>query len=133
MDAVLVYMPLSNSEIMGYWIKRKRAFAYALKGVARLFTDEAHAKIHLMAAVCVTACGFFFGIEKWEWCAVLICIGGVFMAEAFNTAVEKLADRVTTDRDPLIGAAKDIAAGAVLLFVVAAVIVGVIVFMPHFF
>lgn len=54
------------------------------------------------------------------------------MAEAFNTAIEKLADRVTCERDPLIGAAKDVAAGAVLLFAIASVAVGLIVFIPHF-
>ena len=52
------------------------------------------------------------------------------MAEGFNTAVECLADKVSPEYDPLIGRAKDIAAGAVLLFVIAAVAVGLIVFIP---
>lgn len=117
---------------MSYLSKRARAFKYAFVGIKRLITGEAHAKIHLLAAVCVIVFGILFRIERWEWCAVLLCIGGVFMAEAFNTAVEKLANRVTEKRDPLIGAAKDVAAGAVLLFVIASVAVGLIVFIPHF-
>lgn len=116
---------------MSYFPDRVKAFGYAFKGIAALITREAHAKIHLLAAVGVIACGFWFEIEKWEWCAVLLCIGGVFMAEAFNTAVEKLADRITSSHDPLIGSAKDVAAGAVLLFVLAAIVVGLIVFIPH--
>lgn len=55
------------------------------------------------------------------------------MAEAFNTAVEKLADRVTREKDPLIATAKDVAAGAVLLMVLAAVVVGCIIFLPKIF
>lgn len=52
------------------------------------------------------------------------------MAEAFNTAVEALADKVSPGYDPLIGRAKDLAAGAVLIFVLAAVAVGLIIFIP---
>ncbi len=55
------------------------------------------------------------------------------MAEGFNTAIEKLCDKVSPQRDPLIEIAKDIAAGAVLLFVFSAVIIGLIVFLPHIF
>ena len=117
---------------MSYLKNRARAFKCAFIGIGRLFSQEAHAKIHLFAAVCVIAAGLIFKIERWEWCAVLLCIGGVFMAEAFNTAVEKLADRITRERNPLIGAAKDVAAGAVLLFVLASVAVGLVVFIPYF-
>lgn len=117
---------------MSYLKKRVAAFGYAFKGIARMFCGEAHAKIHLVATVGVIAFGFIFHISRWEWCAVILCIGGVFMAEAFNTAIEKLADKITRERDPLIAAAKDVAAGAVLLFVMAAVTVGLIVFLPKF-
>lgn len=115
---------------MGYWYKRKKAFGYAFKGIYYLFSQEAHAKIHLLAMICVIIAGFIFKIDAREWCAVILCIGGVFMAEAFNTAIEKLADRITNQQDALIGAAKDVAAGAVLLFVLAAVAVGLIIFIP---
>lgn len=81
-------------------------------------------------AVLVIAAGFIFSISRMEWCAVVLCIGGVLMAEAVNSAIEALADKVSPERDPLIGRAKDIAAGAVLLFVIAAVVVGLIVFIP---
>lgn len=116
---------------MNYLQKRRRAFKAAFIGVARLFTREAHAKIHLFAALCVIACAIIFKVSRWEWCALILCIGGVFMAEAINTAVEKLADRITREQDPLIGAAKDVAAAAVLLFAFATVAVGLIVFIPH--
>lgn len=118
---------------MTYWQKRKKAFACAFKGIETLFSHEAHAKIHLSAAICVIVCGFIFQLEKWEWCAISLCIGGVLMAECFNTAIEYLADRVTTDYDLQIGRVKDMAAGAVLLFVFSAVAVGLVIFIPHIF
>ncbi len=111
---------------------RKRIFAFRCAGVGiyRFFRDETHPKIHLFATVCVIAAGAFFGVSPLEWCLLLICIGGVLMGEAVNSAVEKLADRITREHDPLIGAAKDIAAGAVLMFVCAAVAVGLIILIP---
>lgn len=118
---------------MKYLKKRKAAFKYAGIGIYKLFREEAHAKIHLLAAVCVIAAGIIVRINATEWCLVSLCIGGVFMAEAFNTAVEKLADKVTREKDPLIATAKDVAAGAVLLMVMAAVAVGLIIFIPKIF
>ena len=114
-----------------YFQKRRKAFGYAWNGIIYLFRNEAHAKIHLLAAVCVIAAGVIFGISRWEWCSVLLCIGGVFMAESFNTAIEKISDKVSKERDPLIKIAKDVGAGAVLLFVMASVAVGFIVFLPY--
>ena len=52
------------------------------------------------------------------------------MAESFNSAIEALADKISPDKDPLIGKAKDLAAGAVLLFVIVAVAAGLIIFIP---
>ena len=118
---------------MNYWQKRKNAFRYAFAGVGRLFRDEAHAKIHAIAAMAVIAAGFIFNIERWEWCAAIICIGGVFMAEAVNTALEKVCDKVCVERHPLIGQAKDMAAGAVLLMAICAAAVGLIIFLPYIF
>lgn len=52
-------------------------------------------------------------------------IGLVMMAELMNAALETLADRLHPERHPEIGAAKDMAAGAVLAASVAAVLVAV--------
>lgn len=95
-----------------------------------LFGSEANAKVHLAAAVLVVITGFLLRLSPAEWSAIIICIGGVFMAEGFNTALEKVCDKVSPEKNPLIGAAKDVAAGAVLLFVIGAVAVGLIIFVP---
>ncbi|MDE5808583.1 MAG: diacylglycerol kinase family protein [Muribaculaceae bacterium] len=113
-----------------YLNKRKKAFGYAWEGIRTLFKGEAHAKIHLIAAGLVIVAGFVFRLDKAEWCAVILCIGIVFMAEGFNTALERVCDKVSPERNPLIKDAKDIAAGAVLLFVLSAVAVGLIIFIP---
>ena len=116
----------------GFWKKRAKSFVYAWKGIRTLFGSEANAKVHLAAAVLVVIAGFLLRLSPAEWSAIIICIGGVFMAEGFNTALEKVCDKVSPEINPLIGAAKDVAAGAVLLFVIGAVAVGLIIFIPKF-
>jgi diacylglycerol kinase (ATP) len=55
----------------------------------------------------------------------------VWLGEALNTAVELLADAVSPTPHPLIGRAKDVAAGGVLLAAGAAVVIGLMVFIPY--
>lgn len=112
------------------WAARGRSFRYAAKGIVRLFCEEHNARIHAVAAIVAVAFGCWLGLSAGEWCAVVLCIGAVVAAEALNSAVEALADRITTDHDPLIGKAKDFAAAAVLLTAIAAATVGAIVFIP---
>lgn len=88
-------------------------------------------RIHLAVAVAVLTAGLLFQIERYEWMAVVVCVVGVIAAECFNTSIERLADRVQPDLDPLIGQAKDCAAGAVLCVSIGAVVVGLIVFWPR--
>ena len=59
------------------------------------------------------------------WCAlVLLATGLVLMAEAVNGAIEHLADAVHPAHHPLIGVAKDAAAGAALIASLTALGVG---------
>lgn len=113
------------------WKKRAKAFVYAWQGFKTLVREEHNARIHLVAAAVAVAAGVAFGISPLEWCAVSICIGMVISAEALNSAVEALADRITVARDPLIGKAKDLGAAAVSLLALTAAIVGAIVFIPY--
>lgn len=112
------------------WRARARSFRYAWRGIASLLGGEHNAWIHCAVAVAVVGAGLWLGLARWEWCVVALCIGGVLMAEGFNTAIEALADKVCRERDPLIARAKDVAAGAVLLFVAGALAAGLIIFLP---
>lgn len=112
------------------WRKRIKSFRYAFRGLGTLLESEHNARIHLVAAVGVVAAGCFFGLSAGEWIAVSLAIGAVFAAEAFNSAVEALADLVSPDYHPLIKRAKDLSAGAVLCMALAAAAVGLIVFLP---
>lgn len=112
--------------------KRIKSFGYAFRGIASFVCKEPHAWIHCTATVVVTLLGFYCGISSMEWCVVLLCIGMVLAAEAFNTAIERFVDLVSPDYHPLAGEVKDIAAGAVLMVAIVAAVIGGIVFIPYF-
>lgn len=113
------------------WKKRGKAFVYAWQGMKSLLKYEHNARIHLVAAVVALGAGLVFKISSIEWCLIVICIGLVIAAEALNSAVEALADTITTTYHPLIGRAKDLGATAVTLLAIVAVIVGCIIFIPY--
>ena len=59
-----------------------------------------------------------------------VYVGLVLSAEAVNSAIEALADRVSPAYDEAIKRTKDLAAGAVLLLAIASAVVGLIIFLP---
>lgn len=110
--------------------KRAKSFVYAFAGIKELIKKEHNAWIHCFATICVIVCGIFFNISRMEWIAVSICIGMVLMAEAFNSAIERLTDIVSPEYNKKAGKVKDLAAGAVLLAAIGAATVGLIIFIP---
>ncbi len=107
-----------------------RSFSYAFKGIISLFRGENNAKIHLIAGILAVAAAFYLELSLTEWCILIIQIALVIAAEAFNTAIEKLCDMISPEKHPVIGTVKDIAAGAVLITAIAAVISGLLLFLP---
>ena len=113
------------------WLRRRLlSFVYAGYGVWRL-TREPNARIHFVVATLVIAAGFVLHLAAGEWALLVLAITSVLVAEALNTAVESLANATMPERHPLVGAAKDLAAGAVLLAAAGAAVVGVLVLGPH--
>ena len=110
---------------------RGPALLSAGAGLLLVLRSQHNAWIHAVATLLVLALAVLFPLSGLEWCVLLIAIGLVWSAEAMNTALELLADAVSPDRNPLIGQAKDAAAGAVLVAALVAAAVGIIVLGPH--
>lgn len=108
--------------------KTVRSFRYAWNGIYLVIRYENNTRVHLLASAAAVALGVLLGLNYLEWALVLMQIGLVWAAEAFNTALEKLVDLVSPEYRPLAGQVKDIAAGAVLFVSVMTVAVGGIIF-----
>ena len=109
-----------------------KSFGYAFAGIFAVVTKERNMKIHCVAAVLVVIAGVILKISAIEWCICMVLFGLVMALEHVNTAVEAVVDLVTEERKPLAKIAKDTAAGAVLFTAIMAVIIGCIIFIPHF-
>jgi diacylglycerol kinase len=106
-------------------------FLYAINGISATIRAEKNMRIHLLITSAVVIAGLLFRITKIEWIVVLLCSGCVIAAEMVNTAIEKLADIITTEKDNRIKMVKDISAGAVLIISITACGAGIILFLPY--
>jgi diacylglycerol kinase len=113
---------------MKFFQKRAKSFKFAFQGLFLLLRTQPNAWLHAMASVIVIFLGIYYKISRAEWCWLILTLIFVWMAEAFNSALEFLGDAVTTENHPLIGKAKDLAAGAVLITAIGAVIMGILIF-----
>lgn len=75
--------------------------------------------------------GFSLGLSRTEWAPLTVAIALVWIAEALNTAIEFLADEISTEHRERIGKAKDVAAFGVLVAAMAAAVIGCLVFLPY--
>ncbi len=111
--------------------RRLHSFRHAFRGVRYLAVSQHNAWIHSAATVVVLALGVALKVSRSDWCWITVAIALVWMAEAFNTAIEVLADEVSQKHRLRIGRAKDVAAGGVLLAAMGAAIIGAMVLIPH--
>jgi diacylglycerol kinase (ATP) len=106
------------------------SFRPAIRGLRFFLQSPSNAWIHLIAAILATGLAYVLRISRGEWLALILAIGGVFVSEMLNTAIELLTDIVSPEFDERAGKLKDIAAGAVLLASLAALVAGAIIFLP---
>jgi diacylglycerol kinase (ATP) len=105
-----------------------QSFNYAFEGVIHALRSERNMRIHFALAAGVLVLAFVYGVTKTELIALLLAIAFVLITEMINTAIEATLDLSTPSFDPVAKAAKDMAAGAVLIASVTAVVVGYLVF-----
>jgi|WetSurMetagenome_2_1015567.scaffolds.fasta_scaffold354206_1 diacylglycerol kinase (ATP) len=110
---------------------RIMSFKHAFHGIAEFFQSEHNAIIHLFVATVAVGFGIWLSISSFEWIIVILLIGIVFIAELFNTAIEKLGDLITKDYNESIKKAKDFSAAAVFIAALVAVVIGLIIFIPR--
>ena len=112
---------------------RFKSFGFAFKGIRGFFWQEPNARLHLVATLAVLSAGIFCSITNNEMIALVVVTGFVWAAEIINTAIERIMDFISTDRDPKIELIKDLAAGAVLVSAITAIVVAALVFIPKLF
>lgn len=109
---------------------RLRSFVYAGRGIGVMLESQSNARVHGVATLAVVALGLALQLSRADWLFLVLAVVSVWASEALNTALEFLCDVASPDFHPLVGKAKDVAAGAVLICALGAAIVGFLVFGP---
>ena len=86
--------------------------------------------IQLSLTAVVAALGIVLCISPMEWIALILATTAVLVSESFNTAIEIDIDLTSPEYHPYARDTKDVAAGAVLISVLGAVLIGCIIFIP---
>ena len=86
-------------------------------------------RIHTVVSVAVILFSLVFQLTMPEYALLIITMALVITCEMINTAIEALVNLETGAYDHLARVAKDVAAGAVFIMSIAAVAVGLILFL----
>ncbi|WP_332646929.1 diacylglycerol kinase family protein [Lysinibacillus sp. 54212] len=106
-----------------------KSFSYALTGIWTA-SKEQNMRFHLVSMVVVIVAGLLTGLSITEWLILTLLMALVIGTEMVNTAIERVVDLASPEIHPLAKDAKDVAAGAVLVFAVCSVIIGLLIFLP---
>jgi diacylglycerol kinase len=108
-----------------------RKFRDAFRGIAVAVSTQTSFWVHLAFVLPVVAAGWWWRIEVWQWCVLVLCMAGVLVAEMLNSSIERMARAVDVDFNPHLRDALDMGSAAVLLAATASVILGLLIFLPH--
>lgn len=101
----------------------------ALKGVRLALKSERNIRVHFSVALIVMVAGLTLKFTPVEFSILLIAIALVVIAEMVNSAIEFSLDAIFHNRySKLVGMAKDIAAGAVMIATYISVSIGILLF-----
>ena len=108
-----------------------KTLTYGFNGILYTLKHERNMVIHFLVMVLVIIAGIVFEISFVEWGVCFVLFALVLSLELMNTALENVVDLVTEEKKPKAKIAKDAAAGAVLVAVIFAVIIGISIFLPR--
>lgn len=107
----------------------KNTFKNARKGFRLVLKSEQNIRIHLVVASLVILAGVLLKFNSVQFCILLLAISSVISAEMLNSAIEFTLDSIYHNKyNRMVGMAKDISAGAVMLCTIISVTIGIILF-----
>ena len=109
---------------------RIASFRFALAGCKYMLRHQKNTRIILAATLIVIPFALWLGISTDQWAILIVTIGGVWVAEFFNAALEAVVNLSTSEIHPMARVAKDVAAAAVLITALVAVLIGLLLFGP---
>jgi len=119
--------------------KVAKSFGHALEGLVHALATERNLPLFLCSYFFVLILGSFLHIHTTDWVLIVGAGGGFLAVELLNTAIERLADTVDDEQKKIMGShyhpglktTKDVASAASLVYLLTAIAIILIVFLPH--
>ena len=105
-----------------------KSTGYAIKGILTGIKEERNVRIDIVAAFYVLIFSKFYDFTLTQKVILVFVCFNVLAFELMNTAVERAVDKPDKEHYMQAGAAKDTAAGGVLLAAIGAAAVGIMMF-----
>lgn len=109
---------------------RVTSFKNAIEGLVWVIRTEQNYRIHIVLSTIALLLGVILKIAYFEFLIILILIFLGLAIEMLNTAVEEATDAIDTKWRQDLKIAKDVAAGAMLVFAIGALLIAGIIFIP---
>ncbi|HUG56007.1 MAG TPA: diacylglycerol kinase family protein [Candidatus Limnocylindrales bacterium] len=107
-----------------------RSFRYAAAGLLHLLRTQRNFRIEVAIALAACGLGLWLGLEPLGWAVLAVTVALVLILEGLNTALELAVDLASPEVHAKAKAAKDVAAGMVLVAALGSVAVGLALFGP---
>ncbi len=107
-----------------------KSFVFAFEGLKTAIKKGKNFRIQLFVGSLTVLLGLILKLNPVEWLALIILISFVLILELVNTSLEAIVDMVSPEIQDKAKIAKDVAAAAVLISSLAAVLAGLILFLP---
>lgn len=108
-----------------------KKFVRAVSGFSQMLSTELSLKIETLAGLLVLGAACFFQVTKFEFLFLASAVFGVIILEGINTVLERVVDLLEPRYHEAVKEIKDALAAVILLAVLAAAIIGFVIFWPY--
>lgn len=106
--------------------------SYALKGLIDLIKTETSFRIELIITLVLLPVIFIIDATLTNKALLFISLMGMMLAEAINSAIERVVDLVTLEHHDMAGRAKDVGSAVVFLSIFIFVVTWAIILIDSF-
>lgn len=103
----------------------------AISGLKITFKKEQSFRIQVFMGLIVILLMFVLKLNPLEKSVLIIVIAMVLSLELINSQIERFLDVIQPSYQPEVKLIKDISAAAVLIAALGAVVVGIVILLPH--
>ena len=109
--------------------KFSQSLSYSVKGLKVGYKSQRNFRTQITVGIVAGILAILLKFSVLEFCFVLVAISLVLICELFNSVIEFVLDAVYKNKhSKLVGFAKDMSAGAVLIATVSSIIIGIILY-----